>query len=1171
MKHDKLPAEIAQRIPQAAFDALQDNEAAQQSLIDMAQQALEAIEEAQKRAQKYEEEEKTRKEDELRRRRGLVVPLESIGTSRSLFKIQGTEEWRRAQMALEDSLDSGLITQQDYEIQLEETEKDLLRIQKAKYRKELRHRTVQSVDSMQEKIRKLTTHGYMKTIVDPELLYEDERVELEEGVLIIPSREAMEDQVSRMLDITRARAQMPNRRRHQLRDNHNVIVETNLFFVANNRHPSYTNNMMMTLPNGNFHENWFEIFKQAAIEKYKTFAHSEHYEELEEACLSPKATIHVILTQFDSVEEWFDDVAADEKTRDMHDFRLLLCADKGKPCIQQAVEHFGRIWNKDVSLRQNLEEPCSLTHDPFRTNKDGSPRKHSHTKACSITRKVVLYSPLVKDIRQIRSINDLTRKDDVELVDSTDCKSVARLLAHKGHVGVIKNIFRSKLPSSKSHRGTIERTPVRAFEGEQEAAQIFLDFETFRQRTLVEDSADEAVPFLVAWSSLISETVETLHSEQVVSDFVDRILEDYIGSTVVLWAWNGSGFDHHLLLGELKNRMPDEEDIKQRSNRILQATFKFGGTTVILKDPMLFIPSSLARAAKDFGVLSKGDFPHVIVSDRSCLTQVISEWYVLKSKTVESVISDCGKIMLVTAESYKKIVETGNKLTVLEKAIEYCKIDVQVMKQIWLKFKQDMRKSLGLEIPIGMMTLPQLAYSVLVSKLPKGAVLHIPEGDEYDFIRKAQFGGRVMAKKGVYNERCIYVDVVSEYPSVMWLYDQPYGPSFETKEINRSKLGIYDVSLVFKPCEDHPYSSECPLCRKKKADYTEFLPRRDPEDGRLKHSWLHEQRGVWCTYDLEIALDDGYVVTEVHSGLEWKYKGKIFSDFIDTVKGIKENAPTPSQRQIGKILMNSSYGKLNQKPINEEMFIVPRGTAFQFLENIKTVDGNVKIAGSTIKMPVFQELDDHWEKMSIKVPGENRHPTQNGVFVLAGARKFLRDHLLKIRKHAPNVKVIYSDTDSMIIIESSLDVAVGDMIWNEETGSYAPSKIAFSYDPTPHFGKELGKLDDTVVKGFSGVRLDRVVVAGKKMYGYEFEHPESGKTVGEIHMKGVPNRMLSMAQLDHLLEGNDRRIRYAMMLMKKSLVSVQMVDIVKEVGCITGTGSRKATQRCIDNECGCVH
>jgi len=44
MKHDKLPEEIARRIPQAVFDALQDNESVQQALIDMARQAVEEAE-----------------------------------------------------------------------------------------------------------------------------------------------------------------------------------------------------------------------------------------------------------------------------------------------------------------------------------------------------------------------------------------------------------------------------------------------------------------------------------------------------------------------------------------------------------------------------------------------------------------------------------------------------------------------------------------------------------------------------------------------------------------------------------------------------------------------------------------------------------------------------------------------------------------------------------------------------------------------------------------------------------------------------------------------------------------------------------------------------------------------------------------------------------------------
>ena len=1170
MKHDKLPQEVASRIPvpAAIFDSMP--EVAQQALVQLAQASIQANTRADESDRLRQEEttkllemgERLRKQeaDDLRRRTGLTRPLDSIGTSRSLIDIQTTQEWKEVQMSLEDSFNAHLISREDYVSQLRGAESDLMRHQEAKYRRELHTRTVKSINTVTEHIKSLTRHGYMATTIDPELLYDEDRFFISAD-LMIPSRLVLETQIVRMLADLRTRAardtSLP-----PLRENHTVTVEANLFFVAANRHPSYTRNQVITHPDGSFKEDWFGTFVQEAQDKYDVFTNADIYEELEELCLKPNATLHVILTQFDSIEEWFDDVSPDEKTRNMHDFRLLLCSDRDRPCEQQAVEHFGRIWDSSKTVRQNLEEPCSLLVNPSRLKKDGSYHKHTHTKPCFITRKVVLYTPLHRNIRQIQRLEELTRKD-VEIVETTDCSNTARLLTHKGHVGVITRIFVSKMSKKGRNRKVIVRTPIAApAPKNSDMLEIFLDFETFRRRSAVDNTPDSAVPFLVCWAIAGSEKVECVHSENVVVDFVDTLLETYESREIVLWAWNGSGFDHHLLTGELKRRNPDEEDIKQRSNRILEATFRFGSTCVILKDPMLFIPTSLASAARDFGVLSKGDFPHDVVSDRSCLTQVIEDWFMLKSKIVESVASDCGKIMLVEAVSYHEIVESGNKLTVLEKAIEYCKIDVLSMMQIWTKFKQNLTSSLGIDVPITIITLPQLAFSVLVSKLPKGVELHVPERRDYEFIRSGLFGGRVMAKPGVYNERCIYVDVVSEYPSVMWLYDQPYGRHYETTTINWDKLGIYEVSLVFKPCASHPYSEECHECALAKNQYTEFLPRR-AQDERLEHSWLLEQKGVWSTYDLEIALDDGYVIQEVSRGLEWPYKGKIFAPFIETVRHIKENAPTASERTIGKNFMNSSYGKTYQKPIDEETFIVPRGTAFQFLEDLKTVDGTVEIAGVTMEMPVFHELDESWEKMTLKIPGggENRYPSQNGAFILSGARKFLRDHLLQIRRFAPNVRVVYSDTDSLIIVESSLDVNLGDIV------DGVPSLTSYRYDPSSHFGTKLGQLDDTVLKGFSGIRLDRVVIAAKKMYGYSYTRPDSGQSVSETHMKGVPNKMLSMEQMDFLLQDTDRHIRYAMMLMKKNLVSVQMMDIVKEIGMIK---NKKAVQRCIDGKCTCT-
>jgi len=43
---------------------------------------------------------------------------------------------------------------------------------------------------------------------------------------------------------------------------------------------------------------------------------------------------------------------------------------------------------------------------------------------------------------------------------------------------------------------------------------------------------------------------------------------------------------------------------------------------------------------------------------------------------------------------------------------------------------------------------------------------------------------------------------------------------------------------------------------------------------KLKHSFLQEVKGMWSTYDLEIALDDGYIVQEVMKGVEWPHRGK---------------------------------------------------------------------------------------------------------------------------------------------------------------------------------------------------------------------------------------------------------------------------------------------------------
>lgn len=1130
MKHEKLPQEIAARIPlpPASFDAMPEE--AQQVFVTMAHQALLKDEELEKERKRADEEKKRMeaelelvRADELKKRRGVTVPIADIGTTRSITSIRLTDEWRDAEMEFDDQRSAGLITEEEYKANMAEVERDLIKQQDTRKHRERRAQVKKSVARVSEHIMTQTNRGYMKTVVDPTLLDSSQTIDIEDGLLVVPTQQVLEKKVVFMLKTLRRNAQ-------NLKENHSATVEVNLFFHANNRHPSYTHNMVITHASGEFKDNWYDAFRLTAHNKLLVFIDAR-YEELEEASLMPQVTIHANLHQFEDIKEWFDDVKPGENIRNMGDFIMNLCAAPGTCCEQQAVEHFGRIYDPSKKVRENLETPCTLEHE--------------HSEGCSKTFRVVVYSPIRKEMRQVTGIDDFIKTHD-EAVDTNNCTSVARLVVYKSHIGVIAKIKGSRTkqtnPGKKGQR-MIHQMALNTDDTKfKDVVEVFLDFETFRRRWVNRLTPDSAVPYLVCWSDEFSDEVHALHSENIVRDFVDMLFATYSGKTVVLLAWNGSGFDHQLLMGELMSRKPRNEDNKLRDNRILMGVMHFDELTIVLKDPMLFIPRSLAAAAKDFGVITKGDFPHDLVNDNTCMDQVIRDWYTIRITPDESSGSVCGKIMLVTAESHQDIIENNNTRTVMEKAIEYCKIDVSCVKQIWKAFKQSMMDSLGVNIPVGMMTLPQLAFGVLKSKLPKGVKLLVPTDTDYNFIRRGQYGGRVMAKKGVYG-RCIYVDVVSEYPSVMWLYDHPYGSYYKASTIDWSKLGIYDVTLKFKPCEAHDYREDCTTCKAKREQYTEFLPRR--VDGKLKYDWLEEVRGVWCTYDLEIAIDEGYVVTEVHEGYEWRYKGKIFAPFIETVKHIKENAKSPAHRCVGKLIMNSPYGKMSQKPHEGETFIVPRGVTFRYMEDLKSVEGDIRMGDTTMKMPTFHDLDDHWEKMTVDMEGENMYPTQNSVFILAGARKFLRNHLLEIRKHAPNVKHVYSDTDSLIIVEATLE----------------------GYDPIPHFGTALGQLDDTVVKGYSGVRLNQVVVAGKKMYGYEYTHPVSKKTMSEIHVKGVPKNLLTMNQMQHMLANKDNKVRFHMMLMKKNLVGVNMVDISREIG-LTGA-NRRVSERCVKNQCSC--
>ncbi|KAJ2509789.1 hypothetical protein GGI11_005737 [Coemansia sp. RSA 2049] len=364
--------------------------------------------------------------------------------------------------------------------------------------------------------------------------------------------------------------------------------------------------------------------------------------------------------------------------------------------------------------------------------------------------------------------------------------------------------------------------------------------------------------------------------------------------------------------------------------------------------------------------------------------------------------------------------------------------------------------------------------------------------------------------EGVFN-------VVSLYPSAMKMLDHPHGKMQLVRSINWKKIGIYEVVLS---------SSKCP------DKYMQFVPFRDQKGG-LSYHWRNKWQGTYHTYDLLIAKQEGYNI-ECIRGIEWN-KGKLFDTFVD--KLFKMKADTPCQctvkcpgkcpeggpiRMVAKIALNGGgYGKFVQKPIDTDLYVVRRGIvhgAFERME--KNSEGMVVKARHVINMPKFYPLDDTWDKMVIEDPEAlPQYPTQVGISILSGSRY----RLYMLCKEFPNMDIVYSDTDSIFVRQSTI-----------ETGAFRAK-----------CGKELGQLDDTIGNTDHGT-IDRMYIAGPKMYAYEY-HDKHGLPQQVVHCKGVRNEDLKMSHFEWVCKDVDYRIKYNMIIMAKNIVSVRTQNIDKEI------------------------
>ena len=244
--------------------------------------------------------------------------------------------------------------------------------------------------------------------------------------------------------------------------------------------------------------------------------------------------------------------------------------------------------------------------------------------------------------------------------------------------------------------------------------------------------------------------------------------------------------------------------------------------------------------------------------------------------------------------------------------------------------------------------------------------------------REAFFGGKTNAIKLHHkveeNEQIHYSDMILLYPCANLECEYPIGhPEFidqpKTTDISRY-YGLVKCKIL-PPQLCHPvlpyrYDSKLlfPLCRTCAQQQIKQQPTNNKRSETCPHS-IEEQTltGIWTTLELQKAIEKNYVITYENEVWHFKQRSKkLFQSYIKTFMKIKQEASgwpaeydteqnkmdylddyrkhqdiqldyqriekNPGRRSLAKLMLNSFWGKLGQRPNQTQVTMCTKPSKF---------------------------------------------------------------------------------------------------------------------------------------------------------------------------------------------------------------------------------------------------
>ena len=546
-----------------------------------------------------------------------------------------------------------------------------------------------------------------------------------------------------------------------------------------------------------------------------------------------------------------------------------------------------------------------------------------------------------------------------------------------------------------------------------------------------------------------------------------------------------------------------------KNTKVMNAEIIYNGKKIYFKDTLSIVSMKLADFPKSFNLDcgEKEMFPYKYYT--------FENFEKLNNK---GIISEAGKQELKHNWNQKIFEENLNKLGIakdgkfnmVEYVKFYCCQDVRILKQGFQKFRKMCWESLKIDVN-KTLTAPSLANQYFTREIyEKIPDYYLYGGIVRAFIQKAVYGGRCMTrlnKRWSVNEELADFDAVSLYPSAMnRLYCVKGKPEvLKPEELNTTYLLNNTCGEDKQPSKQKPISAyvvEIKITNINKHLAFPCVVYKDKETNTNKNDDGENAIGKTAVVD-NITLEDWIkyngLECEIIRGYKWTgEKSFLIREVIQNLHLLRceyKKTKNPLQLVI-KLIMNSAYGKMIQKPIttttefkryhtkifNKKLndYVDDYPLNKYLIKNSSKIISYIQVNKNLYAIKVGQQIDKFYTN------------TLLGVQILSMSKRIMNEVMCTAEDIG--IKIYYQDTDSMHIEAST-------------GGSSSKNKInSLAEEYKKRYGRELigknlGQFHNDFDEVENGYAYKSIFV-GKKMY-VDMLKNEAGEQGIHYRMKGV--------------------------------------------------------------------